>query len=408
MKKFFKITLAAIMIAAVAVPAMATESRLNALGDVDNYIEDDANIFKWPATLPSYANLVIVDLEAGEGVYGTYGFIYGLGEYGDYGTIGLFFMENTHGPNDIMGGMSLWFNSDVFSSTLDNKYSLVYAYEMDKMALGFKFSRASASMLYDDGTNEMDETQAYTTIGASFRMDINDEMYADIGFDYTMASWTVENDPAEPYGDLSADPGRKMEFNGRLFYEYSETITFIPYIGFTTQEYNLEADDNDLYISGEEMTGIKAMSFDLGMAANFEVNEDNMLIFGIEPFKYMKVEPSVYEDGFNGSFELTGTIMPRFLLALETDVKEWLTVRTGCYKSLGKMKYTYDDGTNEETYEATEAPFDWHLGLAFHVSDFDIDCVLAKETPFVLGNWLTGYDEYDQHVITKMTAVYHF
>ncbi len=401
MSKFFKITLAAIMIAAVAVPAMATESRLGALGDVDNYIEDDANIFKWPATLPSYANLVIVDID--DNTTGKYGFIYGLGEYGDYGTIGLFFMESTHGPNNI-DDPGYWSGTWVASGMLDNKYDMVYAYEMDKMSLGLRFSRASWDSLYDDGSDETVDTRAYTTIGASVRMDVNDDMYADIGFDYTMASYTDETAGAD---DITDDPGTMMRFNGRIFYDYSETITLIPYIGFGMAEFNHTQDGDYLGGPGSNGNGMKAMMFDLGIAANFEVNEDNMLVFGIEPMKYMKLEPSEYDDTFDGSYEHTMMTMPRFLLALETDVKDWLTIRTGCTKTLSKTKETNDNGSVETIEETDEAPFDWHLGLAFHVCDFDIDCVLAKETPFVLGNWLTGYES-DDYVVTRMSAVYHF
>ncbi|MCD6380528.1 hypothetical protein J7M07_08820 [bacterium] len=407
MRKFFEVTLAVIMIAALAVPVMATNSRLEALGDVGNYIEDDANIFNWPATLPSYANIVLVDLMYHHDA--MYGFIYGLGEYGDYGTIGLFFMESTRGPNDIWDNVSApgyWKDYDCYDYSLYNKYDLVYAYEMDKMTLGLRFSRASELSSYDDpvDTNDEEDSYAYTTIGASVRMDINDDMYADLGFDYTMVSYTDEN---TGYGDITDDAGMKMDFNARLFYDYNETITLVPYVGFGMAEYNLKADSAAAYFGGDLMSGVKAMNFTLGIAADFKVNEDNMLVFGIEPFRYMKAEPSEYATGVTGSWEGSIVTMPRFLLALETDVKDWLTVRTGCTKSLNKMKSTTNDGTDDYIEEETEAPFNWHLGLAFHVSDFDIDCVLTDEAPFEMGYWLTG-KEADSDVITRISAVYHF
>jgi hypothetical protein len=132
-----------------------------------------------------------------------------------------------------------------------------------------------------------------------------------------------------------------------------------------------------------------------------------MLVFGIEPFKYMKAEPSAYATGVTGSWEGSMITMPRFLLALETDVRDWLTIRTGCTKALNKTKTTENDGTDDYIFEETEAPFNWHLGLAFHVSDFDIDCVLTDEAPFEMGYWLTGKDATDD-VISRITAVYHF
>ena len=409
MKKIFLITMAAIMITAIAVPAMASGSRLSALGDVDNYIEDSGNIFKWPATLPSYANCVKMDIWPSGA--GSYGFIYGLGEYGDKGTIGLFFMENTAGPNDVFDSAPTtdWMDWNRFGGDLANKYNFIYAYEMDKMAFGLNFSRASSFVSIDNPVgDDQENSSAYTTIGASVRMDINDDMYADLGFDYTMISYNYEN-YGNAGGDLTEDAGTKMDFNARLFYDYSEAITLIPYIGFGMGEYNIDAEDGVAYfnIGPDDMAGVKAMNFKLGIAANFEVNEDNMIILGIEPFSMKKAEPSEYAQGVTGSWEGKMVTMPRFLLALETDVKDWLTIRTGCTKTLTKTTTTVNNGTDETVDEETEAPFDWHLGLAFHISDFDIDCVLAKEAPFTMGYWLTGYTTGSQ-VISMISVVYHF
>jgi len=406
MKKIFLITMAAIMITAFAVPAMASGSRLASLGDVDNYIEDSGNIYKWPATLPSFANCIKIDIWPGG--MGSYGFIYGLGEYGDKGTIGLFFMENTSGPNDVFDVDPGWLDWDRFSTGLANKYSVIYAYEMDKMALGLNFSRASSYDLHDDPVATLDDenSSAYTTIGASVRMDINDDMYADIGFDYTMISYTDEIF-GPVVGDLTEDTGTKMDFNARLFYDYSEAITLIPYLGFGMADYNITGEDAAAYFGGFNASGAKATNFKLGIAANFEVNEDNMVILGIEPFSMAKAEPSAYAQGVTGSWEGKMVTMPRFLLALETDVKDWLTIRTGCTKALNKTTTTVNNGTDETVDEETMAPFDWHLGLAFHISDFDIDCVLEKDAPYTMGYWLTGYTTGSQ-VISRISAVYHF
>ncbi len=62
MKKLYILTLVVAVAVMFASPAMATKSRLTAMGGVDNYIEDDYNIFNWPATLPSYANIMVIEL----------------------------------------------------------------------------------------------------------------------------------------------------------------------------------------------------------------------------------------------------------------------------------------------------------------------------------------------------------
>ncbi len=432
MRKFFAVTLAAILVASMAMPAMATNSRLRAMGDVDRYIEDDANIFMWPATLPSYANLLIMDINYhGPAMYGM---TYALGEYGDYGALGLFFMEDTEGPNiiDWEGESPMgWAKNDIFSQNLYNKWNLMYAYEMEKMSLGIRFVRASNMELTDttDPGMKGDFSESYTTIGASWRMEFNEEVYFDLGFDYTMASYSDEYnasyDGVPLDSKVSDDKGSVINAMARIFFDYSEDLTIVPYIGVGMAEFNLTSNDENFWMYWDGMGysmasahGLKWMNFDLGLAFDWNVNEDNMIVLGIEPFSYVKVEPSEYHEDFDGEYLGSMTTMPRFLLALETDVRDWLTFRTGCTKALTKMKFEYSDGTTEYNYEEDEAPFEWFLGLGFHVGDFDIDCVLQRDVPFKMGYWLTGYQTNDYMYrdngygygapIGRISALYHF
>ncbi|MBD3180469.1 MAG: hypothetical protein GF417_13350 [Candidatus Latescibacteria bacterium] len=423
MKRFFAITLAAIMIAAVAAPSMATESRLQAMGGVGKYVEDDANIFDWPATLPSYANLFSADIMVDDH-WAMYGLTKSIGEYGDYGTFGIFFTDEMDGPNDYYGmdpcGDEMWSNGSAFSSWLHSKWMLMYGYEIDEnMSIGLKFIRASESMTFDYDTLALEDKRAYTTIGASFRMEANEDMYFDIGFDYTMASRTDNLDYDYPFpcddiyeeacGEITDDPGYDMNFRGRVFYTWTDMITLVPYVGFRMSEFNYAYEDEDC--GDMAMMGMKGMQFDLGIAANMMVNEDNMIVFAIEPFKYTKMEPSEYHEDFDG--EMTGTerVLPGFVLGLESDVRDWLTVRTGCTKMLTTMKGEEDDGEEVAEVSWTDTDFEWYLGLGFHVGDFTIDCLIDREVPFMMGYWLTGYGSYEGEYDTpiyRISTIYSF
>ena len=417
MKRFFAITLAVILVAAISAPSMATESRLQAMGGVHKYVEDDANIFDWPATLPSYANLFLIDWDE---EYGMYGLTKSIGEYGDYGTFGIFFNEDMDGPNDYyfdVGEMD-WANRSAFSEWLDTKWILLYGYEINEdMSIGVKFIRASENRTYDEDTLALEDKMAYTTIGASFRMEANDDLYFDLGFDYTMASRTdnmtgpfPENVDEDACGEITEDPGYDMNFRGRVFYTWTDMITLVPYVGFRMSEFDYSYEDEecagwDMY----PMLGMKGMQFNLGIAANMMVNEDNMIVFAIEPFKYTKVEPVRYHDEFDGEFSGYERTLPGFILGLESDVRDWLTVRTGCYKMLTTMGGEMDDGetTSEASWDDTD--FEWYLGLGFHVGDFTVDCLLDRETPFQMGYWLTGMnDEYEDEPIYRISTIYAF
>ena len=128
----------AMLIIAVAMPAFASETRVRALGPMTApYIEDDSNVFMWPATLVGYANLVTITAgyydviyDGGDrGYYDEYmtarfGLTYGLGEDNKYGVFGIWWQEHPYGPNYMgdwwgpYGGGTTSFSDNVFNSPM--------------------------------------------------------------------------------------------------------------------------------------------------------------------------------------------------------------------------------------------------------------------------------------------------
>ncbi len=425
MKKLYVLTLVLAVAIMFASPAMATKSRLTAMGGVDNYLEDDYNIFNWPATLPSYANILTIELindgywhsgvepvftqgVSDAGWYGNsvsamFGLIKGLGEENEYGTFGLFLMEVAPGLNpwgDEVG--EEWEDANLFSWPLYNKFTVMYGYAMDGMSFGLSISRADEGTTQEWEGYEGEYHEAYTSLGIGARFDIGDNAYGDIAFDYSMASYT---DKPSDYGEVTQDANSMFGGKARVFYEWNDYLTIIPYFGFKMWDFSLQADSADYYT---DCNGIKGMSFDFGIGTDWMVNDENTIIAAIEPFSYTKLEPSECADGH--TLEGSMTTMPRFLLALESEITDWLTLRTGCIKELNKMKMTEstDDSDYEGTY--TEGIFDWFFGLGFDVADFEFDCVVHEQVPFSLGYWLTGYhpDSNDETPLWMISAKYHF
>lgn len=427
MSKFFAVMLSVLFVVAAAVPALATDARQIALGGVGNYIEDDYNIFSWYATLPSYSNTVWIGLdyyyyydlgasskavaEDGPGSYYTYmGASYGLGSDGKYGTLAMFFYGygaplNTDGYG--------WSNEGVFRQSVSNKWTVLYAYPMEKLSLGLYFNRSDGSYKNEDETETTYEDKiAYTTIGAGIRFDLGEKAYTDLAFDYNIGSQTekVNYYPYYGYGEVTQDANTMLGVRGRMFYEWNETITWVPYISYRSFDFSLKADSADWK---DSHYGDKGTMFTFGLGANIKVNEDNLLIFAVEPYSYDKTEPSDPPEGVTASNTSTG--MPIFHLALESDLKDWLTFRAGAEKGFYKNKYeaeeTVDDETTKAITTSTGSFFDYWMGLGFHFGDFDVDAVISNDLPFNLGYWLTGYQGFDGYYdapIYKLTAAYHF
>jgi hypothetical protein len=259
MSKFFAVMLSVLLVVAVAVPALATDTRQLALAGVGNYIEDDYNIFTWYATLPSYSNTVWIGLDYyyygyyegakaaaadGPGDYNTYmGASYGLGSEAKYGTLAMFFYG--YGPPLNYDGYS-WSNEYVFEQGVGNKWTVLYAYPMEKLSLGFYFNRSDGSSKYEDETETTFEDKlAYTTLGAGVRFDLGEKAYADLAFDYNIGSQTeLPNSIYSTYygyGEVSEDANKMMGVRGRMFYEWNETITWVPFISYRSYDFSLKA-----------------------------------------------------------------------------------------------------------------------------------------------------------------------
>jgi hypothetical protein len=94
------------------------------------YICDDANVYKWYATLPSYSNLLIVTTWNYDYYYdepdAVFAMTYALGEEGKYGTLGMGFMRETWGVNENYGIVydiyDSWEDYSAGDWTLENKY----------------------------------------------------------------------------------------------------------------------------------------------------------------------------------------------------------------------------------------------------------------------------------------------
>jgi hypothetical protein len=206
-----------------------------------------------------------------------------------------------------------------------------------------------------------------------------------------------------------------FDVEGRVFWEFMDDVTVVPYFGYTMADYSLEGE--------AAPTGDKASQIALGASLNFDVNTNNLLIFAVEwenfNWKYSKEAPDNAE-------EVKATVLPRFTLALESDITSWFTARVGATKTMIKWTFVDEDGTETKITDAewvlgmmepeTFSSFDpladdfqWYLGGGFHVGEWDIDAVFSHEVPFRLGYWLTGYGtDNTEPPVGRVSATYRF
>lgn len=413
MKKLFVLSLAIALAALFAMPAKATESRQVALAGAGSYIEDDFNIFWWPGTLPNYANTVWMSVNSEyydeyEDLFLMIGGTYGLGEDNRYGVLGMWFWHMDEGLNpfgDYEYINCWWPGMGRFNDVLDHKVAIMWGYAMEGASFGLGFSRADNAYktTFTTPQYKYDAHQAYTTVNAGVRFDIGDNMYMDIAFDLSWVNYSWEQADAVSSEDRSVDANKMYSIRARGFYEWKENFTWVPYFAYQGFDFRIKSDDPAFFDSGD-----KATNFTIGLGSNITINEDNLLVFAVDIYDFTNRKPS--QDPDDEAYEIKYIVFPRFYLALESDVTDWLTFRAGGWQELGKIDEKCTVGIDEDiTGTATWSDFEMSLGLGFHVGDFDIDCVLNPQLPLYMGYWLTGYQSYSgDPPIWMASALYHF
>ncbi len=405
-KASLRILVVGLLVLAVASPVFATTSRVNSLAQTGDYLNDDSNIFRWYGVLPSYANLVMAELGTwNAGVSDqALGVTHTCGDNGKWGTFGLFLLQNSVTDNSFfvntptyMAALGL---SDVFLSAPVNKFALMWGKEFESFSLGLSFTRSDVST-EDETVQQLNQatakmSQSYTTFGAGTRADLGDKAYTDVAVTVGFMGYSQEGGALTAKQEL--DKKLSLDFAGRMFYEWKDNLTVVPMVDYGQYEYALK--------NAQDPHGGKAKYFAVGTGMNMDVNTNNLLICGAE-IDYYKWEYS--SPGTSKKADKMWSL-PTFFLALESDVKPWMTTRIGAWKSLFKSTDTTTDPNNgnAEDYIMTGTDFAWFLGLGFHVAEFDIDMQIGGDTPFNLGYWLTGYSQYNGAPVNRISAIYHF
>ncbi len=421
-KNWSRIALASFMVLLLgASAAFATTARVRSLANVGDYISDDSNVNRWYSTLPSYANQVNAEMGTwnGFGLTDTrgLGWTHACGDDGKWGTYRISLNEaslsspgfwignpfySVHAPQDFG---YLGDPSGVYGSTPVNRWDIAGGWELgDNMALGLSVTQSKWK--WEDTTIDpsQEASDSWFTVGAGFTWTNNDNSTLDALVNWGNAGGTATD------GTNTAEWDSKSAFDvaARFFYDWQEDVTLVPMAEFSTSDYSIKTGPND----NPTPNGQKISDFMVGLGLNMDVNQDNMLVFGVEVMN-RKVENS---NADSTSVEYTMLYMPTFRLALESHITSWLTTRVGAAKYLVNDKYKYNDGevnvgVGTPTFLDTgPSGFDWFLGCGFNVAEWTIDLELAPETPFNLGYWLTGYSNYDTAggPVGRISAVYNY
>lgn len=353
----------AALILVFAVSAMATDTRVMTMGDNNNVLLDEANIWIYPGRIIEYPNLAIGEFDS-DGFY-NFGINWKLNNDNPW-VLGTYFStEQAYNPG-----------IPNFTPLNNRRIDLLYGRDMGASNFGMRFSYFNSSEDYEEtppvpgDTVLANESMSYY----NFNLGLTEETGLwDVAVDLGFGTWTNEDDDGivqnEPDGFYD------MAVMGRYFMQKGPNYTYIPHIGFMTGKLGVQ--------DAVTTMSYKYTAFEAGFGLNYTPSNN---VLAVCDFGFMYGKGKVEDDASNTEESVTTTVLPYFKIGLDADVFKWMDIRLGATSYWNKDKYEFTDINNTFKY----ANNDTYLGFGFHWGNLHVD-TYANPSLFLDGfNFISG------------------
>ena len=341
--------LTALFVLTLALPALATLTRVSTMGEQFLFIQDDYNIWTWTSTVNNYPRHLIVDHNGG--------YRYESSTVAGGTRVGMIvpFLKSS-----VIGAFVSDGRADYALTPIgaDQRLDLFYGFRGTNFDLGLKVNWWG-DKVQETGTQS--QTQFGLNAGVGFNA--NGNMLELNGF-YNSLSWT--NEPLAGGAAINEkDAGNEFGLRGRYLYAYNNMVTLAPAIDFRTGKI---AEKTTGTGSGQEY---KYTMFDIGAGCNTVPLQGTEFLTSIG---YVN-DKETYSDSSGTQNELTtGAFYLR--AGADIQVKNWLFFRVGANKYIIANEKDSQPlpapGTETKT---TFSDLVYHIGAGIMLGDvqFDVD-----------------------------------
>lgn len=414
--------------------ALASTARLEGLGVIPDFVEDYANMFNYPVSIARYPGLVIGEL----GVYSDFdrgfGATMGLGQDDEFGVFGIMLRENSN-----------FTPVPDFAGTPGSQYDLLWGMNIGKASIGVRFDNSSSSFeevdvekwsplyfIYTAGPQDITINDMNTwAIGLSGGLEVREADKLEATFEMRKLDFKVDfltgtRLTYEDKGNMS------YNVNGRGFLKVAENISLVPIFGYSKYDYGFKIkseDPLDEDSADETLTNLRG-----GVGLKVDVGSWFMVGVGLSQSKqevsaeYAAPVPPAADIQ---TLTFKSNAYPFLFGCLETEVKDWLTVRIGAKKNMvnetaeltfvgpgvesieyKSMNGLIPDVLREDVFNSTgirlpvfNEPFTFSLGVGLKFGDLDIDATMNDFYPFTGLYFLSGVEEIP---FSRISATYHY
>lgn len=453
MKKLVILTLCFVLL--LSAMSFATKTRVRTMGENNEILLDEANIWIYPSRLFDYPDIAVGDFNRDYyyiskdaeqfdgnsfyfhefGVHWKFGkdkpFVLGTYLYNSFGDYyGEAYLNQMYMPVGL-DRYSYYYDKqligffDIFNSSnwgvpaegLSNKrISLFYARELGGNKFGFSFHKLHSSYRWEDDEGNNQRDNSFSRYNFAFGLTEASGLW-DVAAHIQMVTWkdkewATESGASDPAELDRTKPSGNMSFTllGRYFKQMNPVVTLVPHASFVYGKFESE----DYYIGGTYYPDpntykLNLMMFTVGSGMHYMPSAGMLAVldFGIS---YVKAD---YEE-VNGqadpeeTYEVNATVMtlPYVRMGFEGEVLSWLDVRFGATTYWRDIKWEYVDDGEDNGKDFERFPDNMtYLGLSFNWGRFTVD-TWANPRMFLDGlNFISGEEN---GMNAGMSAIYSF
>ncbi len=397
MKKLIAISILALFM--LCMNALATETRTLTLGQTNNVLIDEANIWLYPSRILDYPTLAVGEFgydpaTGDEDVedFTRFGIHFKIGRDNPFVLGGYFDNAPALVPTNLFGDELVPFDS----IPLDNRrINLFYGNTIGGLNFGLRLGLLQSSRTTESDGDDPKEELHYYDVNAGLTAD---DGAWDVAAKVAFGGFTDEDATGDPETD---DDGLyDLGINGRMFYTINPNYTLIPHVGLAYSKRGIKTFDGGEETETETNS---ATTLQLGTGINY-VPATNVLAvvdFGIVYDKRNQETNFVDDEIEDGEENLTNLWLPYFKLGLDADVFRWMDIRLGATSIWNRR--TDEDVLIDTKDKWNYADNETYLGFGFHWNRLHIDTYTDPQL-FLNGfNFLSGSEN---NMNFQISAVY--
>jgi hypothetical protein len=387
MKTFSKVSvtiaLIALFVAVAFVNLSATETRVVSMGGVGFYTKDNSNIFFYPGAISMYTGQVVGELRS-KNNNSTYsvGVHYPINDNSVFGI----YLNRPTGfvlPGNIVSQVELTHTTDLF-----------YGKKMSQFDLGLRLALSLDS--YKSDTLEK-ESAHYFALGAGISNEVMDlGLLAEMPGISRKSHYNTDHKWYEDKWN-----GIAFGVSGRMF--YGEKTKIVPLVNL---KFSSTTADRGILLPAPPDTGkVDYKTFDLGLGVglNHQIDNNNLLVMGLEVFGLSSLKQSV-KDAYDSTTQVT--TLPGLYLGLESQINSWLTGRVGAAQVFQATKDTYKPHTGAKRETTTRSSdYKLYFGIGLHFGSFLLDAAINEGLFFDGPNVISGLNN---QVANRLSLTYKF